>query len=141
VERRRPEAAVVELDHGGGVPVWQLTGDGLEVGEKLQEVKAVLPSYLSGAKMAERAGPHGDSGRRRGEELVGEVDAVLKGGDGGAGELHEITAELLEVMEWLEKGRSELTTARWSAAEGKRDGGLMEKKSRKANDGRASRYK
>jgi hypothetical protein len=38
--------------------------------------------------MAGRVGPHGDPGRRRGEELVGEVDAVLKGGDGGAGELH-----------------------------------------------------
>jgi hypothetical protein len=39
------------------------------------------------------------------------VDAVLKGGDGGAGELHEIMAKLLEVMVWLEKGRGELTTA------------------------------
>jgi hypothetical protein len=39
------------------------------------------------------------------------VDAVLKGGDGRAGELHGITTKLLEVMEWLEKGRGELTTA------------------------------
>jgi hypothetical protein len=44
VEQWRPEAAAVELDHGGGVPVWQLTGGGSEVGEKLQEVKAVVPS-------------------------------------------------------------------------------------------------
>jgi hypothetical protein len=39
------------------------------------------------------------------------VDAVLKGGDGGAGELHGITAKLLEVMVWLEKWRGELMTA------------------------------
>jgi hypothetical protein len=44
-------------------------------------------------------------------ELIGEVDVVLKGGDGVAGELHGITAELLEVMVWLEKGRGELSTA------------------------------
>jgi hypothetical protein len=36
---------------------------------------------------------------------------VLMGGDGGAGELHGIMAELLEMTVWLEKGRSELTTA------------------------------
>jgi hypothetical protein len=119
----------------------RLTGGRSEVGEKLQGVKAVLPSYLSGDKMAGRAGPHGDPGQRRGEELVGEVDAVLKGGDGGDGELHGITTKLLEVMGWLEKGRSELTTLWWSAAEGEHGGGPMEKKSRKANDGRASRYK
>jgi hypothetical protein len=120
--------------------VWRLTGGGSEVGEKLQGVKAVLPSYLSGAKMAGRAGLHGDPGRRLGEELVGEVDAVLKGSDGGAGELHGITAKLLEVTGWLEKGWSELTTVRWSAAEGERGGDPVEKKLRKANDGRASRY-
>jgi hypothetical protein len=91
--------------------------------------------------MAGRAGPHDDPGRRRGEELVGEVDVVLKGGNGGAGELHRITAKLLEVTGWLEKGQSELTTVWWSAAEGGHGGGPMEKKSRKANDGRASRYK
>jgi hypothetical protein len=55
----------MELDYDGGVPAWGLTGGGSEVGEKLQGVKAVLPSYLSGAKMAGRAGPHGDPGRRR----------------------------------------------------------------------------
>jgi hypothetical protein len=32
------------------------------------------------------------------EELVGEVGAGLTGGDGGAGELHGITAKLIEVM-------------------------------------------
>jgi hypothetical protein len=59
---------------------------------------------LSGAKIARRASPHGNPGRRRGEELVGEVDAVLKGGDEVAGELHGITAKLQEVTGWLEKG-------------------------------------
>jgi hypothetical protein len=83
------------------------------------------------ARMARRSGSHGDRGRRRGEELVGEVDAVLKGGDGGAGELHGITAKLLEVMVWLEKERGELTTAQWSTADGECGGGLVEKKSRK----------
>jgi hypothetical protein len=91
--------------------------------------------------MAGRAGPHGDPGRQRGEELIGEVDPVLKGSDGGAGELHGITAKLLEVTGWLEKGRSKLTTARWLAVEGECDGDPVEKKSRKANDGCASRYK
>jgi hypothetical protein len=55
------------LDYGGGVPVRGFTGGGPEVGEKLQGVKAVLPSYLAGTRMAERAGPHGDlEPRRRG---------------------------------------------------------------------------
>jgi hypothetical protein len=45
------------------------------------------------------------------------VDAVLKGGGGGVGEPHKITAKLLEVMAWLEKGRGELTTASRTAAE------------------------
>jgi hypothetical protein len=49
-----------------------------------------------------------DGGER---ELNGEVDAVLKGGDGGAGELHGIKVKLLEVLVWLEKGRDELSTA------------------------------
>jgi hypothetical protein len=131
----------VELNHGDGVSVWWLTGGGSEVGEKLQGVKAVLPTYLSGAKMAGKAGPHGNPGRRWGEELISEVDAVLKGSDGGAGELRGIIAKLLEVTGWLEKGRSELMMVRWSAEEGERGGGPVEKKSRKANDGRASRYK
>jgi hypothetical protein len=53
-------------------------------------------------------------------ELVGEVDAVLKSGDGGAGELHGITAKLLEVIVWLEKGRGELSTAARSGGNGAR---------------------
>jgi hypothetical protein len=48
------------------------------------------------ARMAGGVSYHGNPGRRRGEELVGEGDAVLKGGDEGAGELHRITAKLLE---------------------------------------------
>jgi hypothetical protein len=67
---------------------------------------------LAKARTAGRVGSHGDLERRRGEELFGEVDAVLKGGDGGAGELHGITVKLQEVMVWLEKGRGKLTTAR-----------------------------
>jgi hypothetical protein len=64
-------------------------------------------------------------------ELIGEVDAVLKGSDGGAGELHGITAKLLEVMVWLEKGQGGLSMARWSTADGECGGGQVEKKSRK----------
>jgi hypothetical protein len=85
--------------------------------------------------MAGRAGPHGDPGRRRGEELVGEVDVVLKGGDGGAGELHRITVKLLEVTGWLEKGRSELTMVRWLAAEGERGGDPVVEGERKRKRG------
>jgi hypothetical protein len=86
---------------------------------------------LARARTARRVGSHGDPEWRRGEELVGEVDAVLKGGDGGAGELHEITAKLLEVMVWLEKGWGELTMAWWSTADGECGYGPVEKKSRK----------
>jgi hypothetical protein len=53
-----------------------------------------------------------------GGELVGEVDAVLKGGDGEAGELHGITAKL-EVMVWLEKGWGELSTVARSGGNGR----------------------
>jgi hypothetical protein len=42
-----------------------LTGCGSEVGEKLQGVEAVHPSYLVGARTAGRAGPHDDPRRRR----------------------------------------------------------------------------
>jgi hypothetical protein len=59
------------------------------------------------------------------------VDAGLRGGDGGAGELHGITAKLLEVTAWLEKGRGDLTAAWWFAADGERGGGRVEKKLRK----------
>jgi hypothetical protein len=69
------------------------------------------------------------------------VDAVLKGGDGGAGELHGIKAKLLRGLSWSEKEPGELTMARWSTAEGERGGDPVEKKSSKANDGRASGYK
>jgi hypothetical protein len=72
---------------------------------------------LARTRTAGEVGSHGDSRRQRGEELVGEVDMVLKGGDGGAGELHEITVELLEVTGWLEKGRGELMTVSRTAAE------------------------
>jgi hypothetical protein len=41
--------------------------------------------------------------------LDGEVDAGLKGGDGGVGELHWNKAKLLEVLGWLEKGRGKLS--------------------------------
>jgi hypothetical protein len=35
------------------------------------------------------------------------VDAVLKGGGGGAGELHGITAKLMRGLSWSEKERGE----------------------------------
>jgi hypothetical protein len=73
-------------------------------------------------------------------ELVGEVDSVLKGGVGGAGELHGITTKLLRGLSWSEKERGELMTARRLTAEGERGGDPVETKSRKANNGRASRY-
>jgi hypothetical protein len=57
------------------------------------------------------------------------------------GELHRIKAKLLRGLSWFEKERSELTTARWSAAEGERGGDPVKKKLSKANDGRASGYK
>jgi hypothetical protein len=74
-------------------------------------------------------------------ELIGEMDAVLKGGDGGAGELHGITMKRLWGLLGSEKEQGELMTARWSAAEGERGGDPVEKRSSKANDGRASGYK
>jgi hypothetical protein len=66
------------------------------VGEKLQGSKAVRLITSARARMAGGVGSHGNPGRRRGEELIGEGNAVLKGGDEGAGELHRITAKLLE---------------------------------------------
>jgi hypothetical protein len=54
------------------------------------------------------------------------VDAVLKGGDGGAGEFHEITTKLLEVTAWLEKERG---------------GSPVEEEVEKADCSRASGYK
>jgi hypothetical protein len=92
---------------------WLIDG-GSEVGEELQGVEAVHPSYLAGARTAGRVGSTAtrDGGER---DLDGEVDAVLKGGDGGAGELHEIKAKLLEVLVWLEKGRASCPR-QWSSA-------------------------
>jgi hypothetical protein len=49
-----------------------------------------------------------DGGER---EIDGEVVSVLKGGDGGADELHENKAKLLEGLVWIEKRRGELSTA------------------------------
>jgi hypothetical protein len=48
-----------------------------------------------------------DDGER---ELDGEVDSVLKGGDGGAGELHGNKAKLLKGLVWIGKRRGELST-------------------------------
>jgi hypothetical protein len=56
-----------------------------------------------------------DGGER---ELGGEVDAVLKGGDGGASELHGNKAKLLEGLVWIEERRGELSTAARSDGNG-----------------------
>jgi hypothetical protein len=69
------------------------------------------------------------------------VDAVLKGGGGGAGELHGIMAKLQRRLSWSEKERDELTTARRSAAEGERSGSPVEEEVEKVDCGRASGYK
>jgi hypothetical protein len=57
------------------------------------------------------------------------------------GKLHRIKAKLLRGLLWSENERGELTTARWSVAEGGRGGDPVGKKSSKANDGRANGYK
>jgi hypothetical protein len=57
------------------------------------------------------------------------------------GELQRIKAKLLQGLSWSEKERGKLTTARRSTAEGERGGDPVETKSRKANNGHASRYK
>jgi hypothetical protein len=69
-----------------------LTGCGSEVGEKLQGVEVVHPSYLAGARMAGRAG--------------------------GASELHGNKAKLLEGLVWIEERRGELSTAARSDGNG-----------------------
>jgi hypothetical protein len=69
------------------------------------------------------------------------VDAVFKGSDGEAGELHGIKAKLQRGLSWSEKDQGELMTAGWSMAEGERGGEPVETKWRKANNGHASRYK
>jgi hypothetical protein len=43
-------------------------------------------------------------------KLVGEMDAVLKGGDGGASELHGIMAKLGEGLSWIGRGCGGLPT-------------------------------
>jgi hypothetical protein len=57
------------------------------------------------------------------------------------GELHRIKTKPLRGLLGSENERGELTTARWSAAEGGRSGDPVGKKSSKANDGRVSGYK
>jgi hypothetical protein len=102
--------------------------------------KVVRMITLARTRMAGEVGSHGDPERQRGEELVGEVDAVLNGGNGGAGELHGIMAKLLEVMAWLKKGRSELTTASRTTAEWS-DGVLSGEEAEEVKYGRKSGYK
>jgi hypothetical protein len=58
-----------------------------------------------------------DGGER---EIDGEVDAGLKGGDGGAGKLHGTQAKLLEVLVWIERRRGELSTMARSGGNGAR---------------------
>jgi hypothetical protein len=73
-------------------------------------------------------------------ELVGEVDAVLEGGGGGACELHGIMAKLLEVTAWLGKGRGELTTASRTAC-GVVRRSVERRRNRKVKYGRKTGYK
>jgi hypothetical protein len=49
----------MELDHGGGVPAWQLTGGGLEVGEKLLGSKTVRLITLARVEVVGRIDLHG----------------------------------------------------------------------------------
>jgi hypothetical protein len=56
-----------------------------------------------------------DGGER---ELDDEVDLVLKGGDGGAGELHRNKAKLLEGLVWIGKRWGELSTTARSDGNG-----------------------
>jgi hypothetical protein len=56
----------MELDHGGGVPAWRLTGGGSEVGEKLQGSKTVRLITLARVEVVGRIDLHGrPRGRRR----------------------------------------------------------------------------
>jgi hypothetical protein len=54
----------MELNHGGSVPAWWRTGSESEVGEKLQESKAVRLITLARAGMVGGMGSHGDLGWR-----------------------------------------------------------------------------
>jgi hypothetical protein len=68
------------------------------------------------------------------------VVSVVKGGDGGAGELHGNTAKLLEGLVWIEKrrGELELSTAAQSNGNGVHSGGsaLSRKRRRERVSGR-----
>jgi hypothetical protein len=55
----------MELDYGGGVPAWWLTGGGPEVGGKLQGNKAVRLITLARVEVVEKMGPHGRPRRRQ----------------------------------------------------------------------------
>jgi hypothetical protein len=61
----RTEAAVMELDYGGGVPTRGLTCGSLEVGEKLKGNKAVRLSTLARVGVVGKVDPHGRPRRRR----------------------------------------------------------------------------
>jgi hypothetical protein len=64
VERRRPEAAAMELDYGDGVPTRGFTDGGTEVGEKLERSKAVRLSTLARIEVIGKVDSH-DRPRRR----------------------------------------------------------------------------
>jgi hypothetical protein len=65
---RRPEAAAVELNYGGRVPVRGFTGGGPEVGGKPQGNKAVQLVTLARVEVVEEVDSHGrPRGRRRGQ--------------------------------------------------------------------------
>jgi hypothetical protein len=71
------------------------------------------------------------------------VDSVLKGSDGGDGELHGNKAKLLEGLVWMEKRRGELSTAARSDGNGVqqwRQCSVHEKKgaSERAREGRSN---
>jgi hypothetical protein len=56
---------------------------------------------------------------------------VLKGGDGGAGELHGNKAKLLEGLVCIEKRRGELSTAARSDGNGVHSGGSVVSRKRR----------
>jgi hypothetical protein len=76
------------------------------VGEELQGAEAVHKSRLAGARMAGRAGPRGDPRRRLEREIDGEVDSVLKGGDGGAGECDALKIHQIKLRARVFQNRS-----------------------------------
>jgi hypothetical protein len=48
----------MELNYGGGVPAWRLTGGGPVVGEKLEGNKAVRLITLARVEVVEKMGSH-----------------------------------------------------------------------------------